>query len=282
MKTQKTPIFFLAPFLVIYLLFIILPIVFTFFISLHSTGLGGSLLGNFIGFNNYLEALNDERFWNSVLNMAYFGALWIPLMLLLSLGFALYLDTKKGLYKHVFKLIIFIPFAVPTVIGSAMWSYMYNPSIGAFTFLLKLININVNLLSPNYVMYAMLNIVAWQYTGFNTIILLAGLSAIPPEVYEAAKIDGAGPLSLIRYIKLPFLKRYIAFITVITIIGVQLLFNEPYTLSRITHIPSDFTPNIYLYRIIIDLGRYGYVAALAFIILCISFVVSYAILRKIT
>jgi len=282
MKAKRTHIFFLLPFFIIYLLFIITPIIFTFIISLHSTGLGGSLLGNFIGFDNYLEAINDERFWNSVLNMAYFGALWIPLMLLLSLSFALYLDTKKGMYKHIFKLIIFVPFAVPSVIGSAMWSYMYNPEVGAFSFFLKLININVDLLSPNYVMYAMLNIVAWQYTGFNTIILLAGLSAIPPEIYEAAKIDGAGQLSLIRHIKLPFLKRYIAFITVITIIGVQLLFNEPYTLSRITHIPSNFTPNIYLYRTIVDLGRYGYVAALAFIILCVSFVLSYAILKKIT
>ncbi|MEM2003178.1 MAG: sugar ABC transporter permease [Nitrososphaerota archaeon] len=235
----------------------------------------------FVGLSNFLKGISDLRLWEAFINMWIFTLIWIPTLLLFGIAMSVYIHNRNNLLARILLVISFIPYAVPSVIGSIMWGFMYNPTSGGLTYIFSIFNISVNLLKPEMIMIALVNIIAWQYIGFNTVVLLAGLRSIPNYIYEAAIIDGASLLSTIRHIQLPLIKKYVYFIVAITIVGAQLLFNEPYILGRLAPVPPNFTPNTYIYFVIKSTGNLNYAATLSIIIGVISIISSFLLFKKV-
>jgi multiple sugar transport system permease protein len=267
-------IFFLVPFFSLFMLFIVVPVAYTFGLSLFDAPpSAASLFTNYIGFNQYLRVLRDGVFWQGYENMLYFTLLWLPLMLILSILIALFLDSRRGKIGALGKVVVFLPYGVPTVIGTLMWGYMFTPG-GVVHDLLVFFGLPSNILAPQYILYAMLLIIVWEWTGYNTVILLAGLGSIPSPLYEAAKIDGASSWQVTRFIKLPMLRKYLVFISMLTIIGDQLLFNEPFILSNLSSVSFGFTPNLYVYHVTYFLEEFNYSSAVAFVLILVSLIVA--------
>lgn len=232
-----------------------------------------SLLTNNVGLAQYSRALHDSVFWQGYESMLYLTVLWVPIMLVVSFLIALFLDSRRGKLGALGKVVVFLPYGVPTVIGTLMWGYMYTAG-GPIYSVLKLIGLNPNLLAPNSIIYAMLNIIIWEWIGYNVVILLAGLNSIPTTLYDAARLDGASSWQITRRVKIPMLKKYFAFIIMLTIIGDELLFNEPFTLSNLSSVPFGFTPNLYIYHVTYFLDEFNYAGAIAFVLIAISLVVA--------
>jgi multiple sugar transport system permease protein len=261
--------------MLLFFIFIILPLLYTFGLSFfNAPPAATSLFTNYVGGGQYPRLATDSAFWQGFDNMLFLTALWLPMMIVLSLMIALFLDSRRGKVGAFGKAVIFIPYGVPTVIGTLMWGYMYT-SGGPVYNVLSTLNVSPNVLQPSTIIYAMLNIIVWEWVGYNVIILLAGLNAIPSTLYDSARLDGASSWHLTRYIKIPMLRRYLVFISMLTIIGDQLLFNEPFTLSNLSSVTFGFTPNLYIFHVTYFLQEFNYAAAVAFGLIAISFVVAF-------
>jgi multiple sugar transport system permease protein len=165
-------------------------------------------------------------------------------MLALALVFALLLDSPLLRGKRFFRLAFFAPYAVPGVIAAIMWGYLYSPSLSPF----KLVTSNIDLLSASTVLWAIANVVTWVYVGYNMLIIYSALLAIPTEIYEAARLDGAGQFRIAWSIKIPLVAPAIVLTAVFSIIGTLQLLAEPQVFrSFSTAVSSSFTPNMTIY-----------------------------------
>lgn len=266
---------FLAPFLVLFLGFFVLPVIYAFGMSLY---ISRGLASIFVGFQNYELAFQDADFWSSIERMIYFGVVQVTLMLLLALVFALILDSPLGHARTLYRLLYFLPYAVPGVVSAIIWSYLYGPYTGPLQGILNRIGIHVSLLASNIILYSIMNIVTWAWTGYNMTIIAAGLTNISPDLYEAARIDGAGEFWIAVRIKIPLVRPLLVLIAVLSIIGTLQLFNEPYILATLTPIPASFTPNLDVYQTAFSFGSFNYSATLAIILSVITIAASYLFL----
>ncbi len=279
MRSAITPYLLLIPFFALFAIFIVAPIVYTVGISFYnSPAFSNSFFTNPVGLANYQRARADTTFWGGYENMGTLTLLWLPLMLVLSIAIALFLDSRRGKIGALGKILVFLPYGVPSVIGSLMWSYMYNPS-GPVPQVLSIFGIHANLLSPQNLLFALLNIIVWEWVGYNVIILLAGLNSIPRTYYEVARLDGASSFQVFRHVKLPMLTKYILFISMLTVIGDFLLFNEPYVLNIISSVSIGFTPNLYIYFLEYGLIEFNYASAVSIVVIAISLIIAIVSVR---
>lgn len=266
---------FLAPFLVLFLGFFVFPVIYAFGMSLF---VSRGLTSLFVGFSNYTLAFHDGDFWASIMRMIYFGLIQVTVMLLLALIFALFLDSSLAHARGLYRLLYFLPYAVPGVVGAIVWAYLYSPNTGPLPGIVHGLGLRADLLSSDVILYSIMVIVTWGWTGYNITLFSAGLTSISPDLYEAARIDGAGEFWIAVRIKIPLLRPLLLLTTVLSIIGTLQLFNEPYILSALTPIPSTFTPNLDIYNTAFQYGSFNYSATLAIILTAITFVASYLFL----
>ena len=205
----------------------------------------------------------------------------VPIMLILALVFALILDSGKVWFPKLFRVGIFVPYAVPVVIAALMWGYLYGKDFGPFADMAdELGRTPPNFLSEQLMLFSLANVATWTYTGYNMIILYAALRAIPTELYEAAAVDGAGAGRHGVHIKLPLLRPALLLCTIFSVIGSFQLFAEPnifYTLAPQV-IGKAYTPNLYVYNLAFADQRLNYAAALSFLLGAVVFVVSYVVM----
>jgi len=263
----------LAPFLVLFFGFFIYPFFYAFYLSLFVTRMGHS---HFVGVTNYLSAFGDGAFWGSIVTVAKYGVMQLLTMLLLALLLAMLLDSPAIKGKAVFRLLYFLPYAVPSVIAALMWGFLYSPQLDPVLGILGIFNHGKtpNVLSQGNLLYSIVNIVIWEWTGYNMTLYFAGLTSLPLELYDAAKIDGCNELQTALRIKLPLLRPVIIFTWVLSIIGAFQLFNEPFILSTLTAVPSDFTPNMYIYNMAFAYNNFNYSATLSFFLAFVTLVAS--------
>jgi multiple sugar transport system permease protein len=272
---QRSAYAFLAPYLLLFLVFFILPFVYSFLLSLQTTR---GVVTEFVGLHNYALALADANFWSAVLRMVYFGLIQVTAMLLLALAFALVLDSPAVKGTNFFRLVYFLPYAVPGVVAAIMWGYLYSPTVGPIASVVHAVHGKfVNFLDPNVVLYSIMNMVTWEWTGYNMTILHSGLTSISPELYDAARIDGASEWQIALRIKTPLLRGLLVLTAVLSIIGTLQLFNEPYILasSGLTALPYSYTPNMDVYNEGFSFGAFNYSATLAVVLAVVTFVASY-------
>jgi multiple sugar transport system permease protein len=268
------------PFLVVFLAMFVAPLAYSAYLSLFSSQLVGGEI--FTGLGNYARALQDPSFWGGLGRVALFLFIQVPIMLAASIFFALAIDSKRVRGGRLVRLLVFVPYAVPSVVATLMWGYLYGTDFGLITQLFKAVGLTApNLLSPGNVLGSTMNIVCWEFIGYNMIILYAALRSIPEDLYEAAEIDGAGQLRIAWSIKLPAIRQAILLTVIFSIIGSFQLFNEPNLLFNIAPnaIGTDFTPNLYAYNVAFKNQEINYAAAIAFLLGIVIMIISFIVQR---
>ena len=271
--TRHVPYLMLAPFLVVFVAFFIYPVFYSFFLSLFSSRMGVSL---FVGLKNYSLAFRDSSFWNSLRTVGIYAVLQAFSVLLAALVLALLLDSPLIRGKAFFRLVYFLPYAVPAIIAALMWGFLYSPDLDPVIKALSILNGGkpVQLLSRENLLPAIVNITTWELAGYNMTLYFAGLTGLPLELYDAAKIDGCNEWQLASRIKIPLLRPIILFTVVLSIIGAFQLFNEPFVLSSLTVIPGNYTPNFFIYRMAFTYSNFNYAATLSFMLAFITLIAS--------
>ncbi|MFG6195449.1 carbohydrate ABC transporter permease [Nonomuraea sp. JJY05] len=270
---------FVAPFLVLFLLLFLAPLGYAAYLSLFQDRLIGG--ATFVGLENYVTAVQDPLLIKGVARVAAFFVIQVPVMLLLALLFALALDSGVLRLARVVRLGVFVPYAVPSVVASLMWGYLYGPDYGPFAQLSKALHLPVPpFLSDGWMLGSLANVVTWEFVGYNMILLYAALRAIPQELYEAAAMDGAGAWRIAWSVKLPALRPALLLALVFSVIGSFQLFNEPNLLQRLAPdvIDSAYTANLYAYSLAFTSQQINYAAAVSFLLGVVIVIVSYAVL----
>ncbi|WP_029150344.1 carbohydrate ABC transporter permease [Microbacterium indicum] len=269
---------FLLPFLIVFVAMLVVPLFYAGYLSLFREQLvGGSA---FVGLENYVQALQDQRFLEGVGRMALFLVVQVPVMLILALAFALALDSGRVRGGKFARLAIFVPYAVPGVVTTLMWGYLYGRNFGPIAQVFEWMGLDApDLLSSGTILGSIMNIVTWQYIGYNMVIMYSALRAIPGDLYEAARIDGAGQFRIAWSIKIPAIRSAIMLTVIFSIIGSFQLFSEPKLLYEIAPnaIGTSFSPNLYAYNLAFVNQDVNYAAAIAFLLGFVIMIVSYAV-----
>src|SRR4051812_24350563 len=196
------------PFLVVFLAMFIIPLVYSAYLSTFTSQLVGGEV--FSGLANYVRALNDPSFWAGLGRVALFLLIQVPIMLVAALFFALALDIHRVRGGKIARLLIFLPYAVPSVVATLMWENLYGADFGLITQIFASFGLPApNLLSPQNIVGSTMNIVCWEFIGYNMIIMYAALRSVPTEMCEAAEIDGAGELRVAWSVKIPAIRQAI-------------------------------------------------------------------------
>jgi len=275
---------FLAPFLILYLAFIIGPALYGFVMSFFDTSLVRPGLGSFAGFGNYAEALQSSDFWSSLWHTIWFTILTAIPLIVLSFVLALLADrVKHG--RWFFRLAFFAPYILPSAVVALIWIFIYTPGLGLIETGLTRIGIT----SPNWLgdpawaMPSLAITTIWWTLGFNFVLYLAGLQEIPRDLYEASAMDGASPWQQIRRITIPLLGRTTTLVAVLQVIASLKVFDQMYIMT--SGGPSFATRSILQY--VYDEGftnfRVGYAAAVSMLFFVVVLLVSavwFALVRR--
>ncbi|GIM91344.1 carbohydrate ABC transporter permease [Paractinoplanes toevensis] len=279
MKRHASAIlFFVTPFGVLFALFYLIPILYAVWQSLYTvkrTGTFGPATDVFGGLVQYREVFTNGPFWQSIERVFLFGIVQVPVMLGVALFLALLLDSGLVKGKGFFRLAFFLPYAVPGVVAAIMWGYLYSPNLSPFT----AVTASADLLSPSFVLWAMANVVTWVYIGYNMLIIYSALLAVPTEIYEAAKIDGAGVFRTAWSIKIPMVLPAIVLTTVFSIIGTLQLLAEPQVFRSFSSaVSSTYTPNLTVLSTS-AVPNFHLAAAFSVVLALATFILSFAFLK---
>ncbi|MFG2030525.1 carbohydrate ABC transporter permease [Streptomyces sp. NPDC048825] len=269
---------FIGPFVAVFALVFLAPIAYSIYLSLFRDQLIGG--NQFVGLDNYTQALEDDRFWDSLIRVSLFLVVQVPIMLGIALLIALALDSGRLYGKDFFRITIFLPYAVPAVVATLMWGFMYGTRYGLVGDINDAFGVTLpDPLSTDLVLASIGNIVTWEFVGYNMLIFYSALRVIPHSLYEAAEIDGAGQFRVITAIKLPAIRGALVIATIFSIIGSFQLFNEPNILRQLARnaITTDYTPNFYTYSLSFNGQQQNYSAAVAIIMGLITMVIAYIV-----
>jgi multiple sugar transport system permease protein len=269
---------FVGPFMIVFALVFLAPIVYSLYLSLFQTQLVGGT--SFVGFDNYARALSDPQFWDGVGRVTLFLVVQVPVMLGISLLVALAIDSGRLYGRDFFRLTIFLPYAVPGVVAALMWGFMYGERFGLVGNVNDLLGTSIpDPLASALVLPAIGNIVTWEFVGYNMLIFYSALRVVPASLYEAAEIDGAGPWRVISAIKIPAIRGALVVATIFSIIGSFQLFNEPSILQALSpnYISTHYTPNLYAYSLSFSGQQYNYSATVAIIMGVLTMLVAYVV-----
>ncbi|WP_084816093.1 carbohydrate ABC transporter permease [Frondihabitans sp. Leaf304] len=282
-----TPYAMLAPAAILFLVFMAAPIVYTLILSLQKTEVQGLGLGSgarktvFAGLSNYAAAFSDPDFLASAGRVGLYGLILVPAMLVLALVFALLLDSKRTRLAGFSRVVIFLPYAVPAVISSLLWGFLYLPSVSPFVDLANALNLpSPDVLSQGTVIFAIANIALWGGVGFNMVVMYTALKAIPTDLYEAARLDGASEIRVALAIKIPIILPSLIMTAIFSLIATLQVFAEPTTLKPLTNsISSTYTPLMKVYRDAFIRNDVNSASATSIIIAVTIFALSFVFLR---
>lgn len=256
---------FVAPFALVFIAFLAAPLAYAFWLSLNTRTLTKGVV--FTGFDNYVRAFTDPDFLGGVLWVVGFAAVLIPVQMIISLAAALVIDALTTRLAAFSRLMIFIPYAIPIVIGALMWGFLYSPRFGPIAEIASIFGMDAPyFLDSEWVFFGLMNIVTWQWAGYYMIIIYAALRGIDPALYEAAKLDGANAWQIALRIKVPMISSAMVLILVFAIIGTLQFFTEPQVLRSIAQgsIDASFTPNMYAFSLAFSYDQINYASAISF------------------
>ncbi|MFD5386168.1 carbohydrate ABC transporter permease [Streptomyces sp. NPDC127074] len=275
------PLLFCAPFIVLFAATYVAPISYaagSSLFTLHRSGLGLTAPSEvFDPLGNYDRAIHDGGFTASLGRIALFGVVQVPVMLVLALVLALLIDSRSTRGRSFFRLSSFLPYAIPGVSAALVWSFMYSSQSSPINRLLEPLGVAIPFFDHDVVLWSVANVVTWSWAGYNMIIIYAALQAIPAELLEAARMDGASAFRIAWSIKIPAVRGALVLTAVFSLIGSAQLFNEPAVLQPVSDgsVSSSFTP-IMSAQSALAAGNYHYAAAqsvlLAVLVGAVSFV----------
>ncbi|WP_232528894.1 carbohydrate ABC transporter permease [Mycetocola zhujimingii] len=282
-----TPYLMLAPGILLFTLFMLAPIVYTLFLSFQKKKVVGLGLGSggqtrvFAGFENYISTFTNPEFAASVGRVLLYGVVLIPTMLALALLFALLLDSKRTRAAGFSRISIFLPYAVPAVISSLLWGFLYLPAVSPFYYIFDLLGWDVpSMLSSGLVLFGIANIALWGGVGFNMIVIYTSLKAVPTEIYEAAKIDGASEVQIALRIKIPIIAPALVMTGLFSMIATLQVFSEPTILRPLSNsLSTSWSPLMLVYRDAFTRDDIYSAAATSMVIAIATFALSFLFLR---
>lgn len=278
----------MAPFFVLFAATFVAPILTAIYQSLVRTkrtgylGLGASHTA-FAGLSNYALALRQPDFIASFGRVLLFGVVQVPVMIIMATVLAFLLEAISRRWAAFFRASYFLPYGVPGVIAALLWGYLYTPGVSPIIALLKHLGINANFLGYHGVLWSIANIVLWEFAGYNMLIIVAQLKAIPHDLIEAARVDGAGMIKTNLYVRLPLIRPALILAIVFSIIGTLQLFNEPQVLSTVSnYITTTYTPNISAYNQSFTYNNPNLASAQAVILALVAAILSFGFLKLVT
>jgi multiple sugar transport system permease protein len=257
---------FLGVPLLLFMVFTVFALIFAFYLTFHEWSIIEPERP-FVGLQNYSDMLHDADFQRSIINTVYFTGLSVPVTLAVGLVLALLLNLPlRG--KGILRTFYFLPVVTPFVVSAIIWKWLYNGDFGLFNFyLLKTHLIDQPLLflaDRNLAMPSVILMSIWSGVGFSMVIYLAALQAIPAELYEAARVDGAGVLSQLRWITVPMLRPTTVFLLVIGIIGSFQVFTQIFIMTSGGPVQRTTTVVYFIYQAAFQYYDFGYASTLAF------------------
>lgn len=275
---------FAAPALLVLGVFFAVPVAAAFALSLTDFDLyaladPGNL--RFVALGNYLELLRTPLFWKAFGNTAYFVGVGVPLSVAVSLGAAMLLNAKVARFKPLFRTALFAPVVTTLVAVAVIWRYLFHTSYGLVNWALGHVGISpVDWLGdPAWAMPTIILFAVWKNFGYNMVIFLAGLQAIPEDLYEAARIDGASRWQQFWHITLPQLGPVLLVVGVITVSGYFQLFAEPYVMTRGDPLQSTVSVLYFMYEEGFMWWNLGRASAVAFALFVVILAITTVMLR---
>jgi multiple sugar transport system permease protein len=285
---RRAAVILVAPFFAVFAVAFVAPILDAIYQSLLKTQRSGYLgLGAshtvFAGFGNYSLALHEPDFIASFGRVLLFGVVQVPVMIVMATVLAFLLEMVSRRWSSFFRATFFLPYGVPGVIASLLWGFLYVPGVSPIVSLFKDIGINVNFLGYHAVLWSIANIVLWEFVGYNMLIIIAQLKAIPGDLIEAARVDGAGALKTNLHVRLPLIRPALILTVVFSIIGTLQLFNEPEVLSTYSsYITTTYTPNISAYNQSFTDNNTNLASAEAVVLALVAAVLSFGFLKLVS
>jgi len=231
-NTQKSAYLFLMPSLIILTIFVFIPLVASFVISLLNINIFMNDI-SFGGFVNFNKLFSDSRVFNATINSFYFTLLEVPLQIGLALLLAMYV-ARNSRYTKILRSVYYLPFVCSMTAISIIWSMMLDPNLGFIPYLLKGIGLHTIsfLKDPKLAMPTVIAVTAWKGFGYTLTLLTAAILNIPSSLYEAAEIDGAGTWKKYVNITIPSIFSTISFCIVTTTIGSLQVFDQTYVMTQ--------------------------------------------------
>ncbi|EXG81419.1 carbohydrate ABC transporter permease [Cryptosporangium arvum] len=266
---------FLAPFLILYVLFIVGPALYGLVMSFYDTSMVKSGLSTFAGLQNYIDALGSSDFWSSLWHTFWFTILTTPPLVILALVLAL-LANRINRGQWFYRLAFFLPYVLPSAVVALIFMWILSPGIGLLDTTLAKIGITAPnwLGSETWAMPALAMTTVWWTIGFNFVLYLAGLQEIPRDLYEAAALDGAGPWQQIRHVTIPLLGRTTTLVAVLQVIASLKVFDQMYIMT--SGGPNYSTRSLlqYVYDESFTNYRIGYASAVSMLFFLVVLAVS--------
>ncbi len=284
MNRQRVAWVFLAPAMVVLGVFFLLPVIAALGLSLTDYDLYALAdIHNlrFVALGNYWELLHNRLFWAALGHTVYFVVAGVPLSMSASLGAALLLHSPLARCKPFFRTALFAPVVTTVVAVAVVWRYLFNTKYGLANYVLGLVGIHpIDWLgNPHWAMPAIILFAVWKNFGYNMIIFMAGLQAIPADLYEAARIDGASAWQQFRHITLPMLGPTLLMVGILTVSGYFQLFAEPYVMTEGGPLQSTISVLYLMYNEGFQWWNLGSASAIAFLLFAIMFAVTAGMLR---
>ncbi|MGN6153772.1 MAG: carbohydrate ABC transporter permease [Lysobacteraceae bacterium] len=275
---------FVAPALIVLAVFFGLPVLAALLLSLSDFDLYALADWDnlrFVGLHNYVDLLQTPLFWKSLGNTVYFVLVGVPLSIGTSLGAALLLHAPVTRFRAFFRTALFAPVVTTLVAVAVIWRYLFHTSYGLVNWALGHVGIApVDWLGdPHWAMPTIILLAVWKNFGYNMVILLAGLQAIPHDLYEAARIDGATRWRQFLHITLPMLGPVLMVVGVITVAGYFQMFAEPYVMTRGDPLQSTVSVLYFMFEEGFRWWNLGRASAVAFLLFLIILAVTTLMLR---
>lgn len=269
---------FALPFVALFAAFMAGPVVASLamsFTDLRSTDLRNPLNVNVIGLDNYVRLFGDELFRKALFNTAVFVGGSVPLTIVAALAVALALNRGITRLRTFFRVGYYLPVVTSIVAVAVVWRFLLQPDTGLVNSVLGLVGIEGPrwLDEPFWAMFSLVVMTAWRGMGFMMVVFLAGLQAIPREVYEAAEIDGASRWQQFRLVTLPMLRPTMLFALVVTSIGQLQYLEEPFVMTRGGPLNSTLSVAMDVYNQF-GFGNYGYASAMSYTLFVVILVLT--------
>jgi lactose/L-arabinose transport system permease protein len=272
------PYLFISPFFLVFAAFSLFPMVFSLGVSLMDWQ--GVRAGGFTGIANYVRLFRDPVFWQALLNTVIVWLGTVPPMILLALVLAVTLESRAVKARSLFRTVYYLPVVTSLVITGLVFDMLFSTSYGLANNVLARFGVSpINWLTDPPLMRTILMLaILWRWTGNDMVIMLAGLNSIPKELYEAARVDGAGAARIFFTVTVPLMIPVILFDAVVSTIGTFNLFEEPYALfgrGQLTGV-NMFVPltGTYLYQNAFVFAKFGFGSAIAWVVAVIIFALS--------
>lgn len=273
----RTAWLFLAPSIVVLAVFTLWPMVQAAYLSMTDYNLLRP--PQWVGFDNFVELVNDPAVWNAFANTVIYTVGVVPATILLALLLAVFLDQRVPL-RGLFRTAIFLPFIVSLGVIAYAWTFLLDPNIGLLAYWFSFLGVTTSqswLSDPNLAMAAVVMVGIWKNVGFYTVIYLAGLQSIPTELYEAARLDGAGPIQRFRSVTLPLLGNQTMLVSIMAIIATLQAFDQIYVMTAGGPYFKTETLVMLIYRTGFEELRFGYGTAISWVLL--GFVLVFSVVQ---